>query len=282
MDIAILQFFARLRCPALNWVFGFFSVFGEAAVIAVLIVLLYWTLGKAGEQLLFTALSSAAFNGLLKAAVLRPRPYVAGVVDRVEIDLPFLSTVDLTPNVSFPSGHAQATAAGVFSGASVVKKWWVWLLAVLFTLLVCCSRLYFGVHYPTDVLAGAVFGFVFAVFWAFVFRFAYGARYFLLMGMAVAVLIAVPFFPVKDFIQTAGLLSGGAFALPLVRFLKVSPPKRLLKRLLRIPVGLIAAGVVFLPTYFFPEGAGFYLLQWFLVTFAALFLAQLLFKILKI
>ena len=283
MDQAILLFFEEIRSPALTWVFGALSFCGEALTVGAVIILLYWLIGgRAGEQLLFTALSSAALNSMMKCAVHRPRPYAAGVVERLDVDMPLFSTRNLGDNLSFPSGHAQATTSALLTGACLKKRVWGWILAVLLVLLVCASRLYFGVHYPTDVLAGALFGTLVAVFWQLIFKDAYKYRYYILMAMAVFTLAAVPLAPEKELVRMAGLLAGGALFLPLTALLKCDMPKKFARRLWRIPVGLLCAGAVFAATYFFPEGLAFTLLKWFLLTGAGTLLATACFKVLKI
>ena len=283
MDEAILLFFEKIRCPALTWVFGFISFFGEAVTIGGIVILLWWLIGgRAGEQLLFTALSSAAMNSMMKCAVHRPRPYAAGVVERLDVDTPLFTTRGLGDNLSFPSGHAQATTSALLTGACLKHRAWKWVVAVLCILLVCCSRLYFGVHYPTDVLAGALFGTLVAIFWQLIFREGYRYRYMILICMALFILATVPLAPEKELVRMAGLLAGGAFFLPLVSFLHYDGPIKSWKRLLRIPVGLLAAGSVFALTLLFPEDLGFTLLKWFLIIGAGTFLATLFFKILRI
>ncbi len=283
MEQAILQFFENLRCPALTYFFGTFSFFGEAVIISAIILLLYWLIGgSAGEQLLFTAVTSASVNSFIKATVMRPRPYAAGVVERLDVDTPFFTTRNLGDNLSFPSGHAQATTSAVLTGAMKKQRVWIWICAVLFILLVCCSRLYFGVHYPTDVLTGVLLGTAIAVFWHLIFRHAYDKRYFILMGIAVVMLLLLPLALEKDNVHMTALVSGGAFFLPLTSLLNYKPPKKFWRRLIRIPVGLICTGAVFAATRLFPDGYGFSLLSWFLLAGAATFLSTLFFKIAKI
>ena len=280
------MFFEEIRSPALDWVFGILSLMGEAVLIAGAVLLLYWLLdGRTGEQLLLTATSSAAFNCMLKASVLRPRPYMAGVVS-LHPDTPLFSSQGLGDNLSFPSGHAQATSSALFAGAlrlrGAVWRTLGWALSAILTLLVCCSRLYFGVHYPSDLFAGVLLGLLFALFWQLIFAAAYRFRYYILLALAVAALCVLPFSPSTDFIRTAGMVVGCAIFLPLSTLLKYDAPKQLRRRFLRIPVGLFCTGAVFAGSCFFPEGHGFLLLQWLLLAGAATFLATLCFKVLKI
>ena len=93
-----------------------------------------------------------AVSHLLKATTNRPRPYVA---------MPHLHTLISRPTSnSFPSSHATTAFAG-----AVVLSFLLPRLCPLFltaAALVAFSRLYVGVHYPTDVIAGAAIGAAFA------------------------------------------------------------------------------------------------------------------------
>lgn len=284
MEQAILLFFEQLRTPALTVFFGIFSFLGEGIVVGGVVLLLYWLIGgDFGEQLLVTALSSAGFNAMMKTGVARPRPYAAGKVSRLDVDVPFFSTTDLGDYLSFPSGHAQASASALFAGSLRKKRAWMWAVSVLFLLLVCCSRLYFGVHYPSDVLMGTAFGLLVAGFWNLIYRELHAYRYIALAIFALAVLLPLPLAPEGDYPTMAGLLSGGAVFLPLASFLRYDgAPKKFRVRLLRLPVGLLSVGAVYAATSFFPEGAAYSLLTWFLLAGAGIFLARVFFKIFKI
>jgi acid phosphatase family membrane protein YuiD len=62
-----------------------------------------------------------------------------------------------------PSGHAQASGTFYTSAAYANGKGWMSVLAAAMIVLVSLSRVYLGVHYPGDVVAGALVGVVFAV-----------------------------------------------------------------------------------------------------------------------
>jgi undecaprenyl-diphosphatase len=111
---------------------------------------------------LFVLLASAGgflLNDLLKDFFARPRPSV----------VPHLRQV---MSLSFPSGHALTSAAVYLTlGALLMRvaesrltKFYCMFVAMLTTLLVGATRVYLGVHYPTDVLAGWLVGLSWALF----------------------------------------------------------------------------------------------------------------------
>lgn len=282
MEQAILEFFQSIRCDALTVVFGVFSTLGEGMIVAGIVVLLYWLWDEGGEQLLFTAISSCAINSLLKTTIARPRPYAAGIVTRLDVDTPVFSTRDLGDTLSFPSGHAQSTSSALIAASAKKKKAWLWILSFVLIALVVCSRLYFGVHYPTDLLAGFLLGTAIALFWWIVFRYAYRLRFYFLMGAAIVCLAFAFFFPEKEYLEMCALLAGGAVFLPFVSLIKPTPSVTWKKRLLRVVVGGVITGAMFGLTLLFPEDLAFKFLKWFLLFGAGTLGAKLLFRALRI
>jgi len=93
--------------------------------------------------------TSDLLANLLKTVFDRPRPF-----DVVAHPEPLITG---TLASSFPSGHAATSAAGaVILSVLVGRRIWPWLLAL--AVLIGFSRVYVGVHYPGDVLAGAAIG----------------------------------------------------------------------------------------------------------------------------
>ena len=104
----------------------------------------------AGNGIASLALTSALVNAVLKPLWGRRRP------ERVKHRVPFARRVRMPKTRSFPSGHAAsgfAFATGVASEAPVPGG----LLTAL-AALVAYARVHTGVHYPSDVVAGAVIG----------------------------------------------------------------------------------------------------------------------------
>ncbi|MER6235621.1 phosphatase PAP2 family protein [Streptomyces clavifer] len=95
------------------------------------------------------AVASAAINTVGKGAVRRERP----ILDMV----PVMRQLKRQPfTTSFPSGHA-ASAAAFATGVALESKGWGAVVAPV-AVAVAASRVYTGVHYPSDVLAGAALG----------------------------------------------------------------------------------------------------------------------------
>ena len=123
------------------------------------LVLMAYTRRRAEAAWLGASLVGASLlNTLLKLYLHRPRPQV----------VPHLAAV---ANASFPSGHAMISAAIYLTiGAmlaetqrQVAARTFIMAFAGALVLMIGCSRVYLGVHWPSDVLAGWCFGGVWAV-----------------------------------------------------------------------------------------------------------------------
>ena len=163
-DEAILSWVATHRTPALDQAALEITALGNTATLAVLVLavstFLWLTRHRLSVLLLFTALAGgAALNFLLKDVFARPRPSVVEWGTHVS-------------TASFPSGHAMsamiAYASVAYLGGRLEPTWRMrvatWSLAALLILAIGASRIYLGVHYPSDVLAGFVAGMAWLAF----------------------------------------------------------------------------------------------------------------------
>ena len=128
------------------------SFLGDAGMlwIAIGIIMLFFPRFRRSGIFMLTCLALATLvnNLVIKELVARPRPYT----DIAEL------TVLIKPldSFSFPSGHSCSSFASATALALTVKKRGA--LAFIPAALIAFSRVYVGVHYPSDVLVGAAVG----------------------------------------------------------------------------------------------------------------------------
>lgn len=95
-------------------------------------------------------LTSALITLATKHAVNRKRPFA---------DYPFIiRRADENTWLSFPSGHTSSAFCTATSLSLRYRKWYIIAPAYIFATSVAWARMYQGVHYPSDVLAGAIVG----------------------------------------------------------------------------------------------------------------------------
>jgi undecaprenyl-diphosphatase len=147
-----------IASPGLTRALRLASLLGGPAVLAalgaVLTALFVWRRWWRGAILLPMAmLGAGVLDTALKFAFRRTRPTAF-------FDYP------LPASYSFPSGHALFAFCFFTAGAALlaprlqhrVLRWLVWAAAAMLVLAIGFSRIYLGVHYPSDVIAGYTVG----------------------------------------------------------------------------------------------------------------------------
>jgi undecaprenyl-diphosphatase len=159
-DVQALQGIAASRSGALTSVARIVSDAGSFALLAPLsiafLLLRRWKRPADDIALVVIAAGCAALPSLVKLIVARPRPTIEHLVH--------------LSSLSFPSEHSTQ-AAGIYLTIAIMlskglSRGWrelVIVLAVLIGLAVAWSRVYLGIHYPTDVIAGALLGWSWAL-----------------------------------------------------------------------------------------------------------------------
>ncbi len=153
-----MEWVLSIRAEWLTPIMKGFTFLGEEEFFLLFLPLAYWLwrkniMGRAGMVLLFTFV----LNAVIKCVYQVPRPDV--IEHLVHAD-----------DWSFPSGHSQS--------AMVLWGWLAWefkdkrgyIIAALLIAGVGFSRIYLGVHYPTDVLAGFAIGLVTLIGYAWILK----------------------------------------------------------------------------------------------------------------
>ncbi len=153
IDVRVCRHLNRTsRVRLVRTVFSAISRLGDGifwyALIALIVVLDPGPGYGHAVQMLLTGATGLLIYKLLKSRTVRPRPFTRN-------DDIVIGTAPLD-QYSFPSGHTLHA----FSFGLIACAHYPWLYAPLgiFVVLVALSRMILGLHYPTDVLAGAVLG----------------------------------------------------------------------------------------------------------------------------
>jgi len=160
MQEKITLFFQEHASPFLDAFFNAVTILGEQYFYILVITFTFWNLSKKqGVILSFTLAFSMLINNILKIAVRAERPFE--VLDNVEAQ-----RVQTATGYSFPSGHTQGAGTFFTTAAILVKKWWFTIIALSVAVLIAISRVYLGVHWFVDVVAGLAIGIVTSLIFA--------------------------------------------------------------------------------------------------------------------
>jgi undecaprenyl-diphosphatase len=163
-DEGVLRWVGAHRIPWLEATMLELTFLGTGTVVIAVagVAALFLSLTRqrpAAALLLWSTLGAILLNNVLKSAFVRPRPELFAWGTHVR-------------TTSFPSGHAMSAAAiygtVAFLAARLARTRRVRLTihvgAAVIVCLVAASRVYLGVHYPTDVAAGLLVGLAWAAF----------------------------------------------------------------------------------------------------------------------
>ncbi|MCK7591348.1 phosphatase PAP2 family protein [Subsaxibacter sp. CAU 1640] len=164
LDLRISDYIISYRTPALTRYFTFVTNFGDwygYVIVLIVCAIMFYLIFKNWKnvvQLTTVLLLSSVSNIILKQITHRARP-----------DIKHLVTVE---SLSYPSGHTMTAMA--FYGFLIyllytfkinkIIKAGVITLFVLLILSIGISRIYLGVHFPSDIVGGLIAGFIWVVF----------------------------------------------------------------------------------------------------------------------
>jgi undecaprenyl-diphosphatase len=163
-DESVIRWLGAHHTSALDAIMVEITALGTGTVVMMIVAVSGLFLVLTGNKysailLLASTAGGIVLDGVLKLGFNRPRP---------SIFVPEVHTV----SSSFPSGHAMSaaivyTTVGYLAARLHKRRWarWLVMIVALFVIaLISFSRLYLGVHYPSDVAAGIVIGLAWAGF----------------------------------------------------------------------------------------------------------------------
>ncbi len=248
----------KIRSPFFDSFFSFVSFFGELIFYMALLPFLYWCFDKKSAARIFVLfLISSWVNTVLKDLINHPRPY--NLNESVKIGK--------TPGPGIPSGHAQLSLVVWGSMSLWLKKRFFTYASIFIILIIAFSRIYLGVHFPTDVLGGWFLGaLALIMLWPFFDK----IEKFLLQFSPVilaAVAIIIPgllsqIIASKGSVMSMGALSGFCVGIIIEnRYIKFSPAANFKTGFLRVLIGLTVLMLVyFAEKILFSKSSQYYLI----------------------
>lgn len=156
LDIRLLRSFNSPEAMPSDNFFRFMSNSDTYFVLAIPATLATTGLIKKDKEMIRNAvvnLAASAINSgvtlAMKYAINRDRPFVT---------YPDITKKSNAGSPSFPSGHTSASFAAATSVSLAYPKWYIIAPSYLWAGTVAYSRMDLGVHYPSDVIAGAIIG----------------------------------------------------------------------------------------------------------------------------
>ena len=149
LDDYIYKIIYGLRNNIWDFIFINITKMGNTTIILLIIIVILLKMNHKNQEILsFTAIITVLSNQIIKNIIKRPRPNHIRLIKQ--------------GGYSFPSGHAMISIAVYgfllyYIQTNCKNKKQKVLLSVLLTILILmigCSRVYVGVHYPTDIIGG--------------------------------------------------------------------------------------------------------------------------------
>lgn len=254
-EMSIMEWFYQIGSSFLDVVFYLISQLGGSIIIIGIIGIVYWCIDKEkGERIGFTIITAICVNGVFKSLFSMKRPFeYEGHEHLRKLETSKLS--DSATGSSFPSGHSQ-NAGSLYSSLAInfKKKWLTWI-CVIVAILIPISRLYLGVHFPSDVVVGLILGVAISISLYFILTRFKKQKFWIYLG---TLLVFTPLIFFKsaehDFVRGYGLIAGFILGIFIEnKFINFDSNVRPLKKLIRLLIGIFIVGVAFVIVKILPE-----------------------------
>lgn len=256
LEMKILEWFWQIGNNILNFIFYLISQFGGSLIIIIVLSIIYWCFDKdKAEKIGYAVLTSLCFNNCLKSLISFKRPFEYEGYEHLQ-KLRDSSLSDSSSGSSFPSGHSQIGGVLYTSISLNYPKKKIIISAIILMVLIPISRLYLGVHFPSDVIVGLGLGIIIALFSYFLLNKFANHKFIIYI---VTSLIFLPFIFIKnveyDLTRSYGLLLGFLFGRWFEnKFVHFSKAITVKQKSLRLLIGFSIVGFLYVLIGFIPKG----------------------------
>lgn len=226
----------QLHGPVLDAIFVGITSLAAEEFYLFLVPLFFWCVDFGfGARLAVFFLASSYLNICLKDLFQQPRPF------HLDASVQLASA----EGYGLPSQHAQSAVVVWGSIAAWTRKRWLWAMGIGLMILIGFSRVYLGLHFPTDVLTGWTIGGALLGLYVLTYPTVTNRLAALSLGWQLILALGVPIVlflihPVKDVAMTTGVLAGATLGLVLAyRYVAFSAHGPLWQRVLRFLIGAV-------------------------------------------
>jgi membrane-associated phospholipid phosphatase len=245
--------------PVLDGFFNAITFMGEAEFYLLIFPLIMWAFNKSiGQRAVFLVFFGLTVNAWVKDIFNHPRPFEWPS----EATSPVLKLNEAAHGPGLPSGHTQASLMLWYYLAYHFKKRWLWVVATILFLLVSFSRVYLGVHFPTDLLGGIILGLImlllFIKFEDQLVGKLWAQSVWLQVGLAIIIpVVLIIIYPHRDAVATLSALSGFSLGIILDRqIIKFDVSGSVVQKVLRYVIGIITLVIIYAGIEFFQPDPG--------------------------
>lgn len=247
-EIVILQALQNIRNPFLTSIMEAITAMAESLPLVIVIAVLYWCGDKKKTvRIGWAMLCSTVVNGVIKNIVKAQRPFQKGVVTPVR--------VETATGYSFPSGHTQTATSFWTSAMLIFKNKSMYILGCTMIILTAFTRIYLGVHWPVDVIAGIIIGLIVVVLADKIYDSEKGFTRWHVIGVGILAFIFLIVPIDHDLVKSVGAIWGFVVGCYLEQnYIQFETKGSLKKQLIKVGIGLGSTIVIYSALSFIMNG----------------------------